>query len=197
MLLVAWLIGGCNTDVQIAATPDPPAQTTQERLGLTDAESDLILDFLNDCAAKFDLLDSVVGLDSDAAANLVDHRNGPDGTCDTSDDEPYGTLDDVDAVPEVGDTTILEVLAYLVAGEDGTGEWEGISFSAAEQEVVLDIVNEATSSQLNDDVNLASDEAANVIDARPIDSMGDLAEIPQVGASAMQKLKDFVPRWGG
>lgn len=197
MLLVAMAIGACTTDVQVAATPDPAAQTTQERLGLTDAESELILNFLNDCETSFDILDSVVGLDSDAAKNLTDHRNGPDGTCDTSDDAPYETLDNVDAVPEVGDTTILEVLAYVVAGLDGTGTWEGIPFSATEQEVVLDIVNEATSSELRDDVNLASDEAANIIDARPIQSMGDLEEIPQIGASAMQKLKDFVPRWGG
>lgn len=101
MLLVLL---ACNTDVQVAAAPD--VQSTQTRLGLNDADAQAILDFLNDCATTLDVLDAVVGLDSDAATNLIEARNGPDGECGTADDTPFATLDEVDDVPQVGDRTI-------------------------------------------------------------------------------------------
>lgn len=194
MLLVLL---ACNTDVQVATQSDPALVPAQERLGLTDAEVKQILAFLNRCDTTFDLLDSVVGLDSDAAENLVNTRDGADAECGTNDDGTYLTLDDVDAVPQVGDKTILEVLAYIEEGQDGDGTWEGVTFSAEEQEVVLEIANDASLSVLDEDVGLASDEAGNIVDARPIASLGELADVAQIGESAMQKLKDYVPRWGG
>ena len=138
MLLVLL---ACNTDVQVAAQSDPALLSAQERLGLTDAEVKQILAFLNRCDTTFDLLDSVVGLDSDAAEHLVNTRDGADAECGTNDDGTYLTLDAVDAVPQVGDKTILEVLAYLDEGADGDGTWEGVTFTAEEQVVVLEIAN--------------------------------------------------------
>ncbi|MEN9805960.1 MAG: hypothetical protein RL756_468 [Pseudomonadota bacterium] len=44
---------------------------------------------------------------------------------------------------------------------------------------------------------LASDEAQNIVNARPIRSMDALAGVPQVRTSALQKIKDYIPRWGG
>lgn len=192
MLLVLL---ACNTDVQVAAQSDPALLSAQERLGLTDAEVKQILAFLNRCDTTFDLLDSVVGLDSDAAEHLVNTRDGADAECGTNDDGTYLTLDAVDAVPQVGDKTILEVLAYLDEGADGDGTWEGVTFTAEEQVVVLEIANEASETLLDEGVGLASDEAANIVDARPIDTLGELADVAQVGESAMQKLKDYVPQW--
>lgn len=197
-LLLALI--ACGTDVQVA--PDEESMSTQDRLQLSDAEAAAILDFLNDCDTTLAELDDDVGLDADAAEALVDHRDGGDDACGTADDAPYATLDEVDAVPQVGDQTILAILAWLqgggtpdTGGDDGV--WEGVAFSDAEQAVVLEIANEATYDQLDVDVGLASDEATNIVDARPIDTMDELAAVPQVGASALQKLKDFVPSWDG
>lgn len=192
MLLVLL---ACNTDVQVAAAPD--VQSTQTRLGLNDADAQAILDFLNDCSTTLDVLDAVVGLDSDAATNLIEARNGPDGECGTADDTPFATLDEVDEVPQVGDRTIQDILSYVQSGESGSGSWEGVTFTAEEQEAVLEVVNDASLATLDEDVGLASDAAANIVDARPITSMGDLADVSQVGASALEALRDWVSGGGG
>ncbi len=186
----------CGTDVSV--TKDPDAVSAQERLGLTDAEVARILDFLNDCGTTLPLLDDDVGLDSDAADALVSHRDGADGACGTSDDALYVTLDDVDAVPQVGDQTILAILQWLVDGEvDPGGTWEGVSFTEEEQRVVLEIANQASEEVLDVDVALDADAAANIVEARPIPDMDELAAVPEVGASTLEKLKAFVPSWAG
>jgi hypothetical protein len=194
--MLLGLLLACTTDVNVA--PDPDEESVQERLGLTDAEVTQILAFLNDCGTSFALLDDDVALDSDAADGLVSHRDGADGTCGTSDDVRYTTLEDVDAVPQVGDQTILAVLEWLRDGDpDPGGTWEGVAFSEHEQEVVLAIANDATQAQLDDDVGLDADTAANIVTARPIADMDTLAAVPEVGASALQKLKAYVPSWPG
>lgn len=199
--MLVWLLAtACNTDVQ--ANLDEDRLSTQDRLQLSDADVTRILDFLNDCGTSFALLDDDVGLDSDAAENLVDHRDGADDACGSDDDAPFGTLDDVADVPQVGDQTILAILEWLDGGSDpdtgaDDGTWEGIAFTEAEQAVVLEIANEASYTVLDEDVGLAADEASNIVDARPIATMDDLAAVPQVGASALQKLLDYVPQWPG
>lgn len=195
-MLLAVLLA-CTTDVSV--TKDPDAISAQERLGLSNAEVALILDLLNDCDTTYGLLDDDVGLDSDAAGNLVAHRDGADATCGTSDDAPYLTLDEVDEVSQVGDQTILAILAWIEDGSkvDPGGEWEGIEFTAEEQEIVLEIANDATLTVLDEDVGLDSDAAANIVDERPIADMDELAAVPEVGASSLQKLKDYVSSWAG
>ncbi len=191
-----WLVvlASCTTtDVQLAK--DDAAAPTRERLGLTSADEAAILDFLNDCDTTLDVLDNVVGLDSDAADNLIEHRDGPDATCGTGDDVPFLTLDDVEAVPQVGDRTILDILSYIQGSADGTGTWEGVEFTEHEQAVVLEIANEASLEELDGAVGLPSDAAGNIVDARPVGSMGALAEVPQVGESALEKLKAYVATW--
>lgn len=186
----------CTTDVSVSK--DPEAVSAQERLGLTDAQVRQILNFLNDCGTTESLLDGDVGLDSDAAEALVSHRDGADQTCDTGDDDAYDDLDEVDAVTQVGDQTILDVLQWLTDGEiDEGGTWEGIDFSADEERIVLAIANEAAVEVLDVDVGLDSDAASNIVDARPIADMDTLAAVPEVGASTLQKLKDYVPSWSG
>ncbi len=194
-MLLALLLA-CTTDVNVAKDPD--AVSAQERLGLTDAEVAAILEFLNHCGTTLDLLDDDAALDSDAADALVSHRDGPDGDCGTGDDAPYLTLDEVDAVPQVGDQTIRAVLAFLTDGEvDPGGTWEGVDFTEEEVEVVLAIANDATPEQLDADVGLDADAASNILGERPIADMDTLAAIAEVGPSALQKLKDHVPEWGG
>jgi hypothetical protein len=192
MLLVLL---ACNTDVHVTSAPE--SASTQTRLGISDDDAALILDFLNDCDTTFDVLDASVGLDRDAATNLIEARNGLDGECGTKDDTPFATLDDVDNVGQVGDRTIEDILYYVLGGANGTGTWEGVSFSEEEQEAVLELVNEASMSKLDEDVGLASDAAENIIDARPIDSMSELAGVSQVGEAALEALRDYVSQGGG
>ncbi len=196
MLVVLALLAGCGNDVSIAR--DPESISAQERLGLTDAQVGAILDLLNDCGTTFAVLDDQAALDADAADALVSRRDGPDGACGTEDDRPFATLNEVDATPQVGDATILAVLAFVEnGGADGGGVWEDVAFSADEAAVALQIANDATRAALDDDVGLAADEAANIVDARPIATMDALAAVPEVGTSALEKIKAYVPSWEG
>lgn len=190
------LLAACGNDVSIAKDPD--SVSAQVRLGLTDDEVTRLLAFLNDCGTTLSLLDDDVGLDADAARNLVSHRDGEDEACGTADDARYVTLDEVDAITQVGDQTILQLLQWLADGEvDPGGTWEGVSFTEAEVAAVLEIANDATFDQLDVDARLDADAARNIVDARPIADMDALAAVPEVGASSLQKLKDYVPSWDG
>jgi hypothetical protein len=198
MLLVALFALGCGNDVQIARDPD--GATAEERLGLTDEQAEALIAFLNDCDTTFTLLDTTVGLDADAADALAAHRDGPDGQCRTDDDEPYVTVDDVSGVPQVGDRTILAIVEYLERGGGSNtqeGTYDGVSFSAEEAAVVLEIANEASYDELDAGVGLDADAAGNIVDARPIPDMAALADVPQVGASSLERLKDYVTEWRG
>jgi len=62
-----------------------------------------MLQLLNDQAyTDLDLLDIHCGLHADAARNLIAHRDGPDGKPGTADDNLYHSLEEVDAVPQMG-----------------------------------------------------------------------------------------------
>ncbi len=190
------LLSACVQDVAI--TKDTSLLDAQERLGLTDAQVDAVLDFVNDCATTEGVLDDDVGLDSDAARELIRARDGGDGTCGNADDARFGTLDEVDAVPQVGDQALRQIVAWVEGGATGgDGTWEGVSFTEAEAAAVVDMANRASLAVLDGEVGLASDEAQSLVDERPFATMDAVADAPQIGASALRKLKDYVPRWGG
>ena len=72
-----------------------------------------------------------------------------------------------------------------------------MDFTDAEASVVLEIANQASYDVLDVDVDLPSNAVDEIIDARPIDTMDALSETPQIGPSALQKLKDYAPSWTG
>lgn len=62
-----------------------------------------MLQLLNDQPyADLELLDIDCGLHADAARNLIAHRDGPDGEHGTADDNLFHSLEEVDAVPQMG-----------------------------------------------------------------------------------------------
>lgn len=195
LALLPLLAGACVTDTTFNKDTGDP----QIRLGLTDEQVRRILDFLNACSTTFDLLDKDVDLDSDSAENLVGHRDGPDQACGTADDDSFESLDEVLEVPQVGDRTVLAILDYLVNGPpvDTAPDncWEGVCFSDDEQRISLEIANGASEAELDDAVKLDADTSANIVGARPIGSMDALAAVPDVGQSALEKIKAYVPTW--
>lgn len=60
-----------------------------------------------------DTLDGEVGLDSRAAKNITSHRDGATGS--SSDDDPFDTLAELDAVPYVGPVAFGKLLDYARA----------------------------------------------------------------------------------
>ncbi|MCE9685889.1 phospholipase D-like domain-containing protein [Shewanella sp. AS16] len=77
----------------------------------------------------------------------------------------------------------------------GEGTWEGVFFTGAEVAVVLDMVNNASLTELDIDAGMNKTAVNNIIAARPIDSMDTLVAVPYVGAAAMQDLKDYINTW--
>ena len=92
---------------------------------------------------------------------------------------------------------------YCVAGNGADcakpayleGTWEGVFFSASEVGTVLDIVNNATLTELDIDAAMNKTAANNIIAARPIADMDTLAAVPYVGNAAMVDLKDYIAQW--
>ena len=82
-----------------------------------------LLNFLNDYPnTTFQRLDVECGLRSNAAANLIAHRDGPDGVPGTQDDDQFHRGAEVDAVAQVGPATLgqlqacAESFCYDIAG---------------------------------------------------------------------------------
>ena len=83
--------------------------------GQSDAE---LLEFVNHCTTTYTVLTDDVGLASNAAANIVAHRDGPDATCGTGDDDPFDTVEELDGVPYVGSTAIEALRAYAAGWQN-------------------------------------------------------------------------------
>jgi phosphatidylserine/phosphatidylglycerophosphate/cardiolipin synthase-like enzyme len=77
--------------------------------------------------------------------------------------------------------------------EDGT--FDGVFFKGSEIPSVLDLVNNATMAQLDDDAAMNKTAAQNIIAARPIDSMQQLSAVKYVGTAAMQDLLNYSKTW--
>ncbi len=90
-------------------------------LGYGPTDEDLMLfNFLNDAAnTTFELLDDDCALRSDAAANLIAHRDGADGLAGTADDNAFHSAAEVDGVARVGSWTMSQLYACADALEYG------------------------------------------------------------------------------
>jgi DNA uptake protein ComE-like DNA-binding protein/uracil-DNA glycosylase len=77
-----------------------------------DKTDEKTLQFLNHKTTTVDVLQKNVGLTSTQANNIINHRNGPDATFGTSDDDPFDSIAELDAVPYVGTATITKIKTY-------------------------------------------------------------------------------------
>jgi DNA uptake protein ComE-like DNA-binding protein len=152
----------------------------------TAVEATAALDMAN--TATLSQLDDEISLDSRAAKAIVADR-------------PITAMDDLDLVPYVGASALKALRAYVPqwTGQPGQGTsvtQSGVSFSAAEVTILLDLVNKAKASLLDDDVGLDSRAAKNIVAARPIKTVAALDTISYVGGSALKLLKAYLPSWG-
>ncbi len=82
---------------------------------ITIAEASGVLRVANE--ASLSVLDEQVPLDARAARNIVAHREGPDAVSGTVDDDPFDTLEELDAVSYVGTAALDALLAYAHAND--------------------------------------------------------------------------------
>lgn len=71
-----------------------------------------VLMLLNDAATTHGTLDAEAGIDTRAASNLINVRNGYDGLYGTDDDHLFGSLREVDEVKWVGPRTLDRLATY-------------------------------------------------------------------------------------
>jgi hypothetical protein len=86
--------------------------TEDETDALTSAEAQGILYVVN--SATVQALDVDAELDSRAAKNIVAHRLGPDAEAGTADDNPFGDIAELDAVPQVGASALEKLRVYAL-----------------------------------------------------------------------------------
>ncbi len=95
----------------------PPESQTQDLTGLTvgedSPEARAILALCNH--ADLGDLDDDVGLTAKQASGIGRHRRGKDGLDATADDDPFGSLGEIDEVTLVGPTAFKKLLAYARA----------------------------------------------------------------------------------
>jgi len=156
-----------------------------------------VIAFLNDEATSFELLDDEVGLDRRAAQNLVAHRDGPDGVVGTADDDLFDRVAEIDAISWVGPTALRRILEHAEANgwvaedEDYLGSFDGVAFSPEEAEATLDLANRGARELLDDEVGLDRRAVEAIVEARPIETMEELAALSYVGPSALDKMKQY------
>jgi len=189
-LLLSVAAGGCHGGDEAQAQSDFATDLlldgTPEAVGA--------LRFLNDAATTLVVLDTDVPLPSDAATNLVVHRNGPDGVHGTSDDDPFDDVAEVIGVRQIGPARLSAIAQYAAwagfvpQGDELLGTYDGVAFTADEAMATLALVNGAGDTEL--DVEIALDRRAvdSILAARPIATILQLSALYYVGPSALLKL---------
>ena len=193
VVLPLSFLAGCADDAALSGLEDGDARAivtgSPEGIGL--------VAFLNHANTTLAVLDDQVPLDRRAATNLVNHRNGYDGALGTKDDDKYDTVEEVDAVPQIGPAALDALSAYVHAngwvpeGDDPLGTWDGVAFTVDEAEVVVAFVNQASVAELDDDVPLDARAANNVVAARPIATVHQLSSVAYVGNASMSAIKTY------
>ncbi len=74
-----------------------------------------MLALVNDPGVNFEELDDDAQLNATAARNTVGHRDGPDETPQTGDDDQFDDLGELDAVPYVGANALEALLAHAIS----------------------------------------------------------------------------------
>jgi len=68
------------------------------------------LKYLDDKTLRYWKLEKVLNLDVDVVENIYDFRCGPDSDINTADDTYFETINRLDSVPEIGETTLNDIL---------------------------------------------------------------------------------------
>ncbi len=159
------------------------------------------LTFVNHWTTTFDVLDYDARISSRAATNIIAHRDGPDGIYGTDDDDPFDTIEELDAVPYVGPATLEDLANYA---------YNWYPPSEPPYAYLLDFVNhETTTFEILDiDVGLDRRAAKNIIahrdgpdgiygteDDDPFDTRYELDKVSYVGPSALAKLEAYAAIW--
>lgn len=188
VLALACLALGCD--------PSTDDTDSEPRLALASHEEAAILELVNSADTDLALLDDTAKLDARAAANIIDLRNGPDGIYPTLDDYTFESMEDLDAVPYVGNSTLAALRDFALTYEPIPGALiEGVQFSGKQAQAVLWGVNQASIDYLDDVVELDPRAASELIENAPYADLQEIADIAYVGSKSLQKLRHHANTW--
>ena len=194
---------GCATDENDTGADEIRSDLAEDLSELDPARSSWegtaegvgLIEFVNDEATTFDLLDKTVGLDRRAAGNIVAHRDGGDRLWGSTDDDVYNTVDELDAVRFVGPRSLDRMVEYAArngwvpGAADVLGVYDGVSFTVDQAAATVALANALTETELDDDLRLHSRAAESIALAQPIATIDELARLYYVGGSALSTLK--------
>ncbi len=107
--LVSWQVEAIPPAPGTGGTADPTDLSEGSPAALA------ALAFVNDASTTLAVLDVDAALASNAAANIINHRNGPDGVFGTGDDDLFDTIAELDAISFVGPATLEDIATYAIA----------------------------------------------------------------------------------
>lgn len=156
--------------------------------GATDCETTTLLVWLNDPeTSQWDLQQA--GVHTRGAASLIETRDGADGTPGTDDDVLFATLEEVDAVPQVGESAMAALLAFGEAQCAGAGQCDA-------DERLMDFLNdEATDTDVLLALGVHSAGARSIVEGRlaagAFADLGEVDDLPQVGDVTLDLLEGY------
>ncbi|RYZ41040.1 MAG: hypothetical protein EOO71_13580 [Myxococcaceae bacterium] len=182
-----------------AAVSDGPspelASQGQELATGTPAGNGVVL-FLNDYNISLAVLDTEVPLNLLAAQSLLDWREGPDGVLHSGDDRRFVSIEQVDAVPNVGPAALAALEAYargtgrVALPVDGwVGTFQGVTFNVAEARRALAVVNAQGAGTLQATYGVSAAAANAIVSARPFFHILKLGRLPAMDGTSLQNLK--------
>ncbi len=157
-----------------------------------------VLAVLNDYYVSFQQLDVEVPLNALAAQALINYRAGPDGVLRTWDDRRFYSIEQVDAVPQVGPAALAALELYAkgtgrvempVDGHVGT--FHGVAFNFAEARRAIQAANTQSAATLQTVAGVPSAAVASIVAARPILHIVQLARLTNMNAAALGALKAY------
>lgn len=153
-----------------------------------------VLDVANYPGLDQAALDDLIGLDARAARAIAQHRAGADGLFPSSDDELFDDLEELDAVPYVGNAALSRLSAYAQAHPAPAGETvEGVRFRGWEAEIVLWGANVVPVGVLD---GMIDDRAAqHLVAARPFADLTAVGQVALVGPSALDRMRREARTW--
>jgi hypothetical protein len=184
LMLTALTLFACTPDEGpeaadlVEQTARHAADGTPEGIGL--------LDFLNSSRATQDVLDYDVPLEARAARGLA-RKSGS-----------FVSVQDVDDVKYVGPSAMFHLNTYVLAegyvpeGGDLLGVFDDVAFTVDEANAVVDLVNNASRTELDDDAGLDRRAVDSIFAESNIPTVLALSDLYYVGRSALKKLRDHV-----
>ncbi|MBL8914586.1 MAG: proprotein convertase P-domain-containing protein [Archangium sp.] len=196
LLVAALFVSACGADVAFVDEGDFADGASDFALSVSTADTAELLAFVNHPTTTLTVLDGSVGLDVRAAKAILAHRDGADAVLGTADDDLFGSLSELDAVSYVGDAALKKLVAWALAHPVAKSETvEGVAFTSEQVSAVIWGVNQSTSDELDDGLQLETRAASNLLTKRPYASIAQMGAVSYVGAAALTKLRDYAPVW--